>query len=71
MTASKRATRPTAKRLGCDAGGRVPGTSLSVADVYAIMGDRRSCEELFREFPHLDPNDLRDAIERGSEIQAT
>ena len=71
MITSKQTTWSTAKRRGRDAGGRVPGTSLSVADVYAIMGDSRSCEELFRQFLDLDPNDLRDAIERGSQFQAT
>lgn len=44
---------------------QVPGTSLSVAEVSAILADRRSCEELFRWFPTLDPNDLRDAVEWG------
>lgn len=44
---------------------QVPGTSLSVAEVSAILADRRSCEDLFRWFPTLDPNDLRDAVERG------
>lgn len=71
MTASKQPPRPTFKRSARHVGARVPGTSLSVADVYAIMVNKRSCEELFRRFPDLDPNDLRDAIEHGSRFQST
>lgn len=56
---------PLSKPSSRNASTRVPGTSLSVAEVYAIMVDRRGCEELFRRFPNLDPNDLRDAIERA------
>lgn len=70
MRASKWASWPAAKHWGRDANWRVPGTTLSVTDVCAIMGDKRSCDELFRQFPDLDPDDLREAIERGSQFQA-
>lgn len=69
MVESRPIVKPRSKRSSRAASARVPGTSLSVAEVYAIMAARRGCRELFRRFPNLDPNDLRDAVERGSRLQ--
>ncbi|MCO6440911.1 MAG: hypothetical protein J5I81_07465 [Nitrococcus mobilis] len=69
MLGSKPVMRPRSKPSSRAASAQVPGTSLSVAEVYAIMAARRGCGELFRRFPDLDPNDLRDAVERGSRLQ--
>lgn len=66
MIGVRQAVWPTPKPPLSNVCTRVPGTSLSVADVCAILVDRRGCEELFRRFPDLDPNDLRDAVEQGS-----
>lgn len=66
MLANKQVTWPASRSPVCNASVRVPGTSLSVAEVCAILTDRHGREELFRRFPHLDPNDLRDVVERGS-----
>lgn len=66
MLANKQVIWSAPRSPACNASARVPGTSLSVAEVYAILMDRHGCEELFRRFPYLDPNDLRDAVEQGS-----
>lgn len=69
MIASKQVARPASRSPSRNVGTRVPGTSLSVDEIYAILMDRRGCEELFRRFPDLDPNDLRDAVEQGSSCE--
>ncbi|HET8700490.1 MAG TPA: hypothetical protein VFL97_02345 [Nitrococcus sp.] len=66
MIASEQAAGSARRTPVHDTSARVPGTSLSVAEVCAIMAHRRGCEELFRRFPDLDPNDLRDAVERAA-----
>jgi hypothetical protein len=69
MIASKQVARPASRSPSRNAATRVPGTSLSVAEIYAILMDRRGCKELFQRFPDLDPNDLRDAVEQGGSCQ--
>ncbi|EAR21051.1 hypothetical protein NB231_07772 [Nitrococcus mobilis Nb-231] len=39
-----------------------------MAEVYAIMVDRRGCGGYFGGFPGWAPIDLRDAVERGSRL---
>lgn len=56
----------TKTATGNEAAEIVNGTNLSLADVVAWICAERGCERLFRRFPRLNPDDLRDAVERAA-----
>lgn len=49
----------------------LPGTSVSVSRLIQILSSERDANWLFRAFPALDPNDVRDAVDRAAECGLT
>ncbi|HKJ94624.1 MAG TPA: hypothetical protein VKA32_03235 [Gammaproteobacteria bacterium] len=49
----------------------VNGTTLSLADVVAWLCADDGCARLFRRYPQLDPDQLREAVERAAKYGLT